>query len=84
MAEIRKTVKDDLPAVLSIYAGARDFMRENGNSNQWGSSYPPREMIEKDIQAGKSYVCGIITKSRLCFILVPNVTRHMPELPADG
>ena len=26
-----------------IYADARDFMRECGNGDQWGVSYPPKE-----------------------------------------
>lgn len=54
---IRKTKKDDLEKVMKIYEDARDFMKENGNPNQWGNTYPEKELIMKDISEGKSYVC---------------------------
>ena len=57
MKQIRKTETGDLPAVLGIYAEAREFMRESGNPDQWSDTYPPRELIESDIRAGNSYVC---------------------------
>lgn len=55
--EVRKTEPKDLDAVMDIYAGARAFMKEHGNPRQWGDTWPPRELIEKDIEAGRSYVC---------------------------
>ncbi len=55
---IRKTTKNDLERVMEIYSYARKFMAEHGNPNQWGpTNWPPRELIESDIEAGKSYVC---------------------------
>jgi len=57
MKQIRKTEAGELPAVLEVYAEARELMRESGNPGQWGDAYPPRELIESDIRAGKSYVC---------------------------
>lgn len=54
---IRKATTDDLPAMLEIFAKARKFMQSKGNSDQWGSSYPEREIIENDIALGESYVC---------------------------
>ena len=54
---VRKTTEADLDAVMSVYADARDFMRENGNPNQWFHNHPPRELIIKDIRDGGSYVC---------------------------
>ena len=54
---IRKTTAGDLEEVCRIYADARDFMRDNGNPNQWRGNHPPRETIEDDIEAGNSYVC---------------------------
>ncbi len=55
---IRHTTKEDLDTVMSIYAYAREFMAKTGNPNQWGpTNWPPRELIEKDIENKKSYVC---------------------------
>jgi len=54
---IRKTEIKDLDNVMMIYEDARSFMKENGNPNQWGDSYPERELIKRDISEGKSYVC---------------------------
>lgn len=55
--EIRKANMQDLPEILKLYAEARRFMQETGNGTQWGTSYPPKEQVEADILAGKSYVC---------------------------
>jgi len=55
---IRKTVLDDLPAVMEIYAYARTYMQESGNPNQWHDNHPPQELIESDIKAELSYVCA--------------------------
>ena len=54
---IRKSERRDLEQIMALYEEARAFMRENGTPSQWGNSHPPREMIEADIAAGKSYVC---------------------------
>ena len=55
--KIRRTTLDDLPSVLEIYHGARAFMRENGNPDQWRANHPPQEQIENDIRTETSYVC---------------------------
>jgi hypothetical protein len=55
--EIRPTEYSDLDAVMAIYERARKFMREHDNPRQWSAyGWPPRELIEKDIAARKSYV----------------------------
>ena len=54
---IRKSTPQDLQAIMNIYAGARAFMQSSGNPNQWKDGHPAREMVERDIQAGSSYVC---------------------------
>ena len=55
---IRHTRQEDLPEIMNIYACARKFMAENGNPNQWGpTNGPPQELIRKDIEEHKSYVC---------------------------
>lgn len=55
--QIRKTREDELKLLLRMYEEARQFMRETGNPNQWGTTNPPQEKIERDIAQGKSYVC---------------------------
>ena len=55
--QIRHTCPEDLDTLLSLYSAARRFMAENGNPNQWVNGYPGRELLEKDIASGKSYVC---------------------------
>ncbi len=55
---IRKATFTDLPRILELYAGARAFMVQMGNPNQWSArNWPPEELILADIAAGKSYVC---------------------------
>lgn len=53
---IRKATAKDMPRLLEIYAHAREFMKQNGNPNQWGDSYPPRETVAQDIELGRLYV----------------------------
>ena len=55
---IRKATDDDIEEIMKIYRIAQDFMIESGNPNQWGpTSWPPEELIHKDIREGNSYVC---------------------------
>ena len=62
---IRKAEKKELEEILTIYKEAREYMALNGNRNQWGDNYPPRELIEEDIASGKCYIavdekiCGV-------------------------
>ena len=56
---IEKTQPEQLETVMRLYANARRFMAEHGNPDQWGTSFPPVEMIEADIEAGESYVCMV-------------------------
>ena len=50
--EVRKANMSDLEKILEIYAGAREFMRNNGNPSQWGGSYPEVETVKEDIDGG--------------------------------
>ncbi len=52
----RKAEPSELSEIEEIYAGARAFMRETGNPTQWGSVYPPREVIASDIENGRLFV----------------------------
>lgn len=55
---IRKALMADLDSVMNIYAEARQYMKEQGNPEQWGEDYPQISLVEADIAAGKCYVCG--------------------------
>ena len=46
---IRKAAQQDLHSIMKLYENARIFMREHGNPDQWGTAYPPQNMIEADI-----------------------------------
>lgn len=54
---IRKATQQDLHSIMQLYENARAFMREHGNPGQWGTTYPPQNMIETDIRFGNLYVC---------------------------
>lgn len=55
--EIRKTKLSEIDSVMEIYKAAREFMKRNGNPNQWGDNRPAQSKIEEDIKSGVSYVC---------------------------
>ena len=52
----RPARREELPAILAMYASARLFMRENGNPHQGGDHYPSRETVEGDLARGTLYV----------------------------
>ena len=54
---IRKTRKSDIAAIGKIYEDAKQFMRENGNPNQWTGDYPNHEDAWLDMENGIGYVC---------------------------
>jgi GNAT superfamily N-acetyltransferase len=54
---IRLAKLEELPALLDIYDGARLYMRENGNAEQWSGGYPNAEVLTEDIENGRLYVC---------------------------
>ena len=54
---IRNSKLTDLPRIMQIYEYAREFMKKNGNPNQWGqSNWPPEDLILDDIKKEKSFV----------------------------
>ena len=55
--QIRTATKKDLDTILSIYAHARKYMRENGNPTQWGNGYPEEEILCEDIELNRLFVC---------------------------
>lgn len=54
---VRLARKNDLPAILRIYADARAFMKQNGNPHQWGDTYPEESLLAEDIRAQRLYLC---------------------------
>ena len=63
---IRKATMQDLPAVMDIYAYARNFMVKTGNANQWGDGYPQEKLLRDDIARKQLYmieqdgaICGV-------------------------
>ena len=54
---IRKSIPEDLPQILNLYKLAREFMKNNGNPNQWEDRYPEVSTVENDVKQGISYVC---------------------------
>ena len=49
---IRKAKLEDLEDILNIYHYAREYMKKNGNSTQWGNIHPAQSLIEEDIKKG--------------------------------
>lgn len=67
--EIRHTAPADLPRLLEIYEAARAFMVRTGNPHQWAEKgWPPADIIEEDIVAGRSYVCTADGRPVACFL----------------
>lgn len=54
---VRVTTGADLPRVMELYAIARETMHRAGSPSQWGTAYPPGELIREEIAAGHSFVC---------------------------
>ena len=55
---IRRSTEADVPRMAEIYVGARRFMAEHGNPNQWGpTNWPPTPLLYEDVAAGRSFVC---------------------------
>lgn len=56
MFHIVKAQLCDLERILTIYARARRYMRENGNPNQWKDVHPPKDSLIENINEEKLYV----------------------------
>ena len=54
---IRLARADEIPRLMSIYDGARVFMKESGNPNQWAGKYPDEKTVTRDIEQRKLHVC---------------------------
>lgn len=67
---IRLAENEDLDAILKIYETARESMRNQGNPNQWGGQYPPKELVIRDMEAEHLYVIQQKEEPRGVFALV--------------
>lgn len=70
--EVRKAAKSDFEEIKRVYGYAREFMKENGNPSQWNNTYPPDELIIKDIQSEISYVITESEKIGGVFVFFPD------------
>lgn len=55
--EIRNSTKKDFDKILKLYKDAREFMKTNGNPEQWKDDYPRTSLVESDIENNISYIC---------------------------
>ena len=44
---IRSAELSDLDSIQKIYQSARDFMKANGNSTQWGNDRPHKKILNR-------------------------------------
>ncbi len=55
--EIRKARLCELSEIQKVFEIGRNFMRQNGNKNQWINGYPQDEVLVDDINNDNLYVC---------------------------
>ena len=67
---IRLATERDLPRIYEVYATARQLMAQTGNPTQWGSHYPPHDMLRADVPAGRLWVVERDGVIRAAFALV--------------
>lgn len=64
--EILQAAPCHVERIMELYAKARQFMAEHGNPTQWPPTYPPRDLVERDIQDGHMFVC--MAKGRIAAV----------------
>lgn len=64
---IRRAEAKDLSAILGVYEIAREYMRQNGNPDQWGTEKPQKELLVDDIKKGELFV-GENEAGDICFV----------------
>lgn len=64
MLQIRLATEGDLPELDRVFAAARRFMREVGNPTQWGTSYPERKILLRDLEREQLY--AVEQDGRIC------------------
>lgn len=69
---IRKATENDIQAVLAIFDKAKDIMRADGNSTQWGDGYPDAGIVRTDISMGGAHIIEQDGKPVGYFALLPS------------
>ncbi len=73
---IRKVSLCEVQKAEELYSHGREFMRANGNSEQWSCGYPSTEIIKDDIEKGHLYFCeddsGVVAV--FCYFFSPDST----------
>ena len=64
--KIRQAQARDLDSILKVYEIAREYMRQNGNPDQWGYDKPPKELLKEDIIKEQLFVGT--DEGRICFV----------------
>ncbi len=86
--QIRFAELNDLPALLELYARARQFMRESGNPNQWKDSWPDEQQVKEDIANRLGRVCVEGERLLAAFAFIPGPDPTYAEIrgewPDDG
>jgi len=65
---IRKTEKNDINRIMSVFDEARGTMAKLG-IDQWQDGYPTREIAESDVELSRSYVVEIDGEVRATCVL---------------
>ena len=67
---IRPAGEAELPRLMALFDGGRDYMRRNGNTVQWVNGYPSEELIRQDIALGRSFVVeeGGVAEAVFCYL----------------
>ena len=81
--DVRKTRREDLPAAAALYEQSRRFMAEHDNPDQWGTLWPPLNVLEEDIENGCSYVCEEEGEILAVFLFVPGPDPYYEELDTE-
>ena len=68
--QIRKSNLKDLEGIIKIYESARKYMRENGNPDQWGNTYPDEKIILMDIENNHHFLCVDGNRLLGCFAFI--------------
>lgn len=55
--QIRKATLSDIDGIMCIFAIARQFMSDNGNTTQWVNGYPSASLISSALADNELHVC---------------------------
>ena len=81
---IRLANINDIEDIMQVYAQAREYMNMQGNANQWGKQYPPRNLVEQDITTGKCYVVESEKDGEICGVFYFAVESDMAYKIIEG